>query len=280
MTKVDFAKQFNETHFIDKVYCQNKYGKTVWLYCNKYTLLTLKINDGSSVRLKLLTIKLKQGVIEAVKFNIWVPSSKINKYNLDEVLSITIPETSQEYDLPFFNIDSSLALLKHKNDSLKNIYNSGHETLIYFTSGKTKHDTIEIVENICYNLSFKNGTKTKYGVVQKITKDSIFITNFFNSNVALKNNKQFELLGFPFGDIIEIRLFKSGGLSYKTISLGEYFLSTKTRSRYWNYRPLWFAMQRMTGDIRFYRLWKTERGYSGLTEQNGNIYWYEGQQVE
>ncbi len=274
MTKDDFAKQFDKSNPVEKVYCQNKTGKTVWLHCNNITLLILTFNDNSTVKLMLMTIKLNDGVVEGVKFNNWVPSSKVFKYNFNEVKYITIPETPQEFESPYFNADSSSALSKHKNDSLENLYTSGNEIVLLFTTSKdSRHDTLEIIENACYHLSFKNGHKTEFGVVQKITQDSIYITNYFNSNVALKNNKRLELFGFLFSDIEEIRLLKSGGFSNNTIHLSEYNWSTKTRLKNPKHLPYWYTVHSMNGSVNLYRLWRTDRGYSAIKEVDGHTTW-------
>lgn len=281
MTRNDFQNQFNENSSLLKVYCHNEKGEKVWLYCNNNTMLTISLNNKKTEDLMLHTIKLKNDTIEAVRYNVWWENKKVERFSFNEVTAITIERKFQEGESPYFNADSGLAIVKQKNDSLNEIYSKGSEFVILLINTKEiKGDTLSIIENACYNLTFKDGVKTEYGVVQKITKDSIYVSNFFNAAMASKNKKNFELLGHPVSAIKEVRLLKAGGYSYNTIQLKNCTLSIINNERTVNKCPYWFAVDASTGGTNFYRLWKTDRGFSGITEKNGHAVWYEGEKLE
>lgn len=281
MTTEDFSKQFNENHYLKRVYCLNEKGEKVWLHCNNKTILTIHLKNNKTEDLMLQTIKLKQGIIEAVKYNVWMPTTKVNSFDFKEVETISIDRKFQEDERPYFNIDSSLTISKHKNDSLRNIYSDGNEYVIVLTKkGKSKIDTFRVIENACYHLTFNNGKETEFGVIQKITEDSIYTSNFFNSQMALKNDKPFELLGHRIIDVAEINLLKSGGYSYNTIKPSDYFVSIERRKRTVDNCPFWYAVNHLTGEVNFYRLWQIDGAIPGIKEKDGRAIWYEGERKE
>ena len=278
MTKEDFASQFNENLYLQKVYCQNEKGEKVWLHCTNSTILTISLKDKKPESLMLHTIKLKQGIIEAVKYNVWMPGKKINSFDLSEVVAISIERRFQEYETPYFNIDSVRAITKQKNDSLLDIYSYGSEFVIFLVSPKNfKNDTLKIQENACYNLTFKDGRKTEFGVVQKITEDSIYISNFFNPKAAQRSKKEFDLLGYLATDIKGISLLRSGGFIFNDVKTEDCVLYVENRKKNANNCPYWFAFSPTSGEINFYRLWQTNSGFPGITEINGKATWYEGE---
>ena len=282
MSREDFGNQFNEKQYLLSVYCHNEKGEKVWLYCNDNTILKISLKNNKTETLMLHTIKLKQGIIEAVRFNVWMPSKKVDNFDFKEVTTIAIEPKFQDYEGPYFNIDSCRIIAKQKNDSLRRTYTNRKEFVIYcMKSNKTKGDTLRLIENICYNLTFANGLKTEFGVVQNITKDSIYITNFFNIQMAVNKNKTFEVLGCLIKDIKEISLLKSGGYSYNNIKLENCILLVKNTIKNNNDCPVWFAINPMTGVINFYRFWQTDSGLSGITtEKDRKIVWYEGEETE
>ena len=108
----------------------------------------------------LHTIKLKQGIIEAVRYNVWMPIKKVDNFDFKEVATIAIESKFQDYERPYFNIDSCRIIAKQKNDSLRRTYTNRKEFVIYcIKSNKTKGDTLRLIENVCYNLTFANGLR-------------------------------------------------------------------------------------------------------------------------
>lgn len=276
LSKDEFIKQFNDSSTLDRVYCHNEKGNKVWLYVNKNSILTAKFIDKTEKELMLKSIKYFNGEIKAIEFNIWIPSNKTNKYNLSSIISFSIESKNQEYERPYFDIDSIRVLNHSKNDSIKKIYSTGNENVIFLIlKNPKKKDTILIMENACYNIKFKNNIETEYGVVQKITKDSIIISNSFNQNMANENKKEFKIYQFAINEINEIKLLKSGGYSYKTIKSEDFKIQIHERNKEIKSCPIWYSWDSISGEIGFYRLWLTEGGFSGIKEKEGKPIWYE-----
>jgi hypothetical protein len=281
MTKEDFANQFNENHFLERIYCQNENGQKVWLHCNNNTILTISFDDNKNEDLMLQSIKFKQSRIEAIKYNVWMPSKKISTFDFKEVNAIYIVRKYQEFERPFFDIDSIRNIAKQKNDSLRNIYNNGSENVIYVIKRNSdQSDTIRILENACYNLTFDDNNETEFGVVQKIVNDSIYISNYFNTRMASKKKKKYEQLGYRIKSIKKISLLKSGGYAFNYIEIDSNSLHIENVKRNVNRIPYWFAINPYLGEVNFYRLWQTDKGYPGITEKDGNAIWYEGERTE
>jgi len=277
LSKEDFINQFNESQYLNKVYCQNNLGETVWLFCNENTILNIVFKDSIRKKIMLQKTKLKQGIIETVNFSIWWPRNKIVKYDFNKVVEIYIEQKYQEDERPYFDIDSVRIECKKKNDSLRNHYNYEIENYILLIEyQKNSKDTIRIIENACYNITFIDGVQTKIGVVNKITNDSIFITNYFNSKIALKSKMEFIQLGYSIKELKSISLHKSGGYGYKEIEIVSRNIIIKNRSRDVSNMPYWFTYYVFDGEIRLYRIWLKENGYFGISEQDGRAVWYEG----
>lgn len=276
LSKDEFTKQFNDSSTLDRIYCHNEKGDKVWLYINQNSILTAKFIDKTEKEFILKSIKYFNGEIKAAEFNPWKLSNKMLKYNISSIVSFTLESKNQEYERPYFDLDSIKVLTQSKNDSIKKIYSSGNENVIFLVLKNTKgKDTLLVVENACYSMRFKNNLETEYGVVQKITKDSIIISNSFNQNMANEYKKDFKVYHFAINEISEIKLLKSGGYSYKTIKSEDFQIQIHERKKEIEICPIWYSWDRMTGEIGFYRLWLTERGFSGIKEKEGKPIWYE-----
>lgn len=275
MTKEEFAKQFNENSSLQMVSCKNPKGEKVLLRCFENTILSLQLKNNKTENLILHTIKFKQNKIEAIRYNVWKSSNKVSSFDFNDVVAISI---YNGYETPYFNIDSCQIVVKAKNDSLQNIYSNGTESVIYITNTTdSKTDTFRIIENACYNLTFTNGNQTEFGVVQKITTDTIYISNFFNPRMAMENKKNFELWAQPISQLSEINLLKSHGYSYKTVQLKHCLVSVENKKRNPANCPYWFAMNPTNGAVNLYRLWQTQHKFSAITEIEGKPIWYQGE---
>lgn len=277
ISKEEFINQFNESKYLNRVYCQNESGETIWLICNENTILNLVFDDDIIEKVMLQKTKLINDLIETIDYNVWWPSKKVANYSLEKVKKIYIERKFQEYERPYFNIDSVRNECERKNDSLKSYYNNRSEFyLLIIDDLENLEDSIYIIENACYNVTFRDGVITNYGVVNKITADSIFITNYFNSAMAIKNKSEFNLLKYSLDNLKSLSLLKSGGYGYNTIEIKERELLVDIRSIDISNMPYWFSFYDSDGKIRLYRLWLKENGYSGISEQNGRAVWYEG----
>lgn len=276
--KADFQKQFEAGIKENTIYCYKEDGSKVWFSFNKSTNLTIKLLNNEEKVLELHTVKYKNGIIEGRPFNVWLTSRKIYAINIDEVKSFHLERKFQESEQVFFDIDSSRNLAKLKNDSLSSRYLSRDELMInWVPKANVKKGTLLIRENACYNMVFKDGIRTENGVVQKITQDSIYISNTFNQEWAAGNKKEFKVLGYAIQDIMQLRVLKSGGYSYKELKAEDYDMIITKANKDNLSRPYWFAASYGTGEVGFYRAWLTERGFLGIMQKEGRIYWYEGE---
>jgi hypothetical protein len=276
--KDDFLKQISVGLKSDRIYCYKEDGSKVWLLFNKSTTLTIQLLNNGKKEVMLHTVKYQNGIIEAIEFNIWWTSKKIYTINIDEVHSFYIVrKTTNESEMSYFNIDSSRAVVRLKNDSLKSNYLSRDEYMIsWVAKAGAKKDSLRIRENACYHMGFKDNSHTEYGVVQKITADSIYISNTFNQEWATANGKEYKVYGYAVQDIIQLSLLKAGGFSYKVIKAEDYDVITTKANKNVLSLPYWFAINPSTGEQEFYRSWLTERGFIGIMEKEGRVYWYEG----
>lgn len=278
MASSDFTNQFNKTKFLQRVYCTNEKKEKVWLYCNDNTNLTITLSNKKQEKLLLSTIRYYDGKIEAIKYNVWMPSRKVSSFNLNEITSIFIVKEFEEYEKPYFNISDSLIIAKRKNDSLTKVYMSTERNVIFLTKDiKSKIDTFRIMEDGCYNLTFQDGVETNFGVVQKITLDSIFISNYFNQRIASKFKKDFKNLGYQIKEIKKVNLLELNGRSFnqREFDRNNIFLQKENLKIYRNAH--WYAVDYYSGEISLYRLLQTEKKLTGITENKGFIVWFEGE---
>ena len=276
LSKEDFINQFNDSVTLRRVYCYNEAGKKVFLSINENTILVLELKNNTKLKLMLRTIKYKQGIISSVEYNVWWPSKTISKFNLSDITSFTIYRKFGESESHYYNIDSCRAIRQIKNDSLKMVYSSGSEYIIYLISRNSlNNDTISIIENVCYHINFKDNNEIEYGIIRKITEDSIIISNNFMQKKELKDNKEYKIFRYKIKDIQGLRLLKSGGYSYKEVDIRNFNVISAKVKRNPLRCPCWFDFNITIGEIDFYRSWRTENGYKGITKKDGKYFWYE-----
>lgn len=276
--KDDFLKQLSTGSIRpSRVYCYKEDGSKVWLFYNKNSILTIKLTADRKKDVILHTVKLKNGIIEATEYNVWWPTTKVYTVNIDDVHSFYIERKTQESVMNFVDIDSSRNLVRSKNDSLKSIYTSRDELVISWVAKvNAKKDTFYIRENACYHMDFKDKRQTEYGIVQKITKDSIYVSNVYNQEWATVNKTTYTIFGYAIKDIMQLRLLKSGGYSYTAVKSEDYDMITIKADKNSLRSPCWYAASPGTGNLEFYRAWLTARGFLGIREEKGRMYWYEG----
>ncbi len=273
----DFKTQFSDSVLRPIIFCQNKKGEKVWLHHSDKSIITFSIEEERKKSLILNSVKLKDGVVQGLKFStFWGKTKKLETVDFNKIIKIIIEPGVGGYATPYFNIDSSLALLKTKNDSLIQLYNNGTEFQIHYLNlGLEQKDTIKLIENALYNLQFNDGNKTEFGIVTKITSDSIYITNYLNSAMAERRDKEFEIYKYDISSIKKIYLLKPGYRSYNSIDLNEFKLTVIGTKRDPKNCPYWYSMDQGSGAIHLYRIWQTEMGFSGITVIDGRAIWYE-----
>lgn len=276
LSKEDFIKQFSDSSFsydrlrLSRIYCHNEKGDKVWLYFNQNSILIATLNDNRKKELMLHSIKYVIDEIQAKEFNVWMPRNKI--YKINEIASLTIEKKYKGAESPYFNVDSVRVLCDNKNDSIKKLYSTGNEYVVsLILTNKRKKDTLLIMEKACYHMKFKDNSETVFGVVQKITKDSIIISSSFNQNMANWHKKEFKIYHFPINDISEIKLLKTGGYSFKTIKMEDVPFEVIERKKEIKNRPIWYSFYATLGEIDFYRAFFIEGGlFGGVAEKGGN----------
>lgn len=281
--KADFINQFSNPKSLSRVYCFNEEGNKVWFMTTKNTLLTLKLKDNNEKVLILHTVKYDSETIEAIEFNTWslsmLPKKKTSIFNIGDVESFTMERrfNDHEYEMPFFNLDSIRNVVRSKNDSLRKEYAAGTEWVICLTAKeKPDGDTLAIRSNASYHINFKDNNRVEYGVVKKITQDSIYISSSFNKAMAASSKKEYTIYQYPINDISGLRLLKSDHYSAREIKLEDYNIIIKKIDKVILGNPCWYAADPLRGEIKFYRFWRTDRGFSGITEIDGKAIWYEG----
>lgn len=276
ISKTDFIAQFTDPSPLNRFYCTDEAGTKVWLDCNDNSELTLKIKNNKEKVLTIHTVKYKNDTIEGAEASVWMPRKKLSTFNIQDVISFTIEGKFQEQVLPYFNRDSLYAVVIKLNDSLKAKYATGTELIINLhAKEKPKSDTIPIIANACYHIGFKDNINIWNGVVQKITKDSIYISSSFNPEMAAANKVEYKIHSYAIHDISDLKLLKSGGYGYKTIKIEDYDIAVKEVESTTLCCPYWYTLDNRFGQIRFYRSFLTDSCFPGITEIDGKPTWFE-----
>lgn len=273
ITKDDFVKQVSDSA-VDRLYCINSKGDKVWITNLQNSILKIQLKDNSvkNIEYRLQSIKIIKDSIIGELLN---SPNKLKQINLNDIESLMIICDSHN-EIAYFNLDSCKSLLKLKNDSLNISCHKSNEIVIYLEP-KMKEvpilDSISIYENACYNIDFNDNVKINHGVIQKITMDSIFITNTFNLNTAKHENINYKVLRYSIKDISQIRVMKKNGLTFTKLNPEKYDFVPIIINSDKLLCPCWFELDEFTGEIIFYREWLLSTGYFGVTEKNGLIYY-------
>ncbi len=271
-----FISQFSDSTTPSRIYCMNKKGEKIWLTNIISFYMTLKLKDSGLKSIVLTSARYKNGMVEGMELNETLfKKDKSVSVSLSDVSIITIfPPYSVAS--PYYDFDSSKKIWNAKNDSLNNYFSSGSVPVIYFISkNKSKPDSILIFENACYNIIFKDNAQTNSGVVEKITRDSIYISSSFNINTAMADKVDYKILQYSINDITALRLLKGGGFSYKKINTSDYDLTVVEKEKNKLMRPCFVKINPRTGEIYLYRRLLTLTGFAAIMEKNGKTYWYE-----
>jgi hypothetical protein len=271
----DFIGQFSNDSTLSRIYCFNKKGEKVWLTNIQNFILTLVLKDGKPKKIKLGSAKYKNGLITGVDLKRSDFKIRMATFDFTNISSIVV-QAYYSIESPYFDFDSSKKVWQVKADSLDKLYSSEKELVLYLMpKDNTKKDTLLIYANACYAINFSNNVHIKNGVVQKITTDSIYISNNFDSNTAKANKEDYKVLKYSFGDIKEISILKGNGFSYKNINITDFIIVPIELEKDKLVQPCWFEINSYSGKVEFYRLLLTANGFLGIKAENGKIYWYE-----
>ena len=276
--KADFIAQFSSPRFLNMVYCFNEKGNKVWIYCGDDLPLYLKLKNGKKKEVRIRTVIYKNDTITATEYVGWrslLPSKKIVSYNIDEVESYNI--LGRLGGVPYFNLDSCRTVVRSKNDSLKNEYATGTEFVIKLTAkNRAKKDSFYIRADVCYHIHFKDDAYATFGVVMKITADSIYISNSFDTAMAKENKKVYTIYGYPVKDMESVDLRKLNNFTSRKAKIEDYDVEIIKMDKNILRCPSWYAFDGRSTNIRFYRTFKVDGTLLGITEVGGQAIVYEG----
>jgi hypothetical protein len=275
LSKEDFQRQFSDSVALSKngrVYCSREDGRKVWLFFNEGTTLTVH-QAADKQRLLLRTVRYSDGLVTGrAPDALGLPKNRHSIW-MEDVVAFEIERRAGEGEMPYFNDDSARVVAQLKNDSLVRWCKADNSTVIYLKSRKDSGlDTITLVQEACYTLRFRDGQRANFGVIQRLTPDSIYISTGFSPTATVSNGAPYTILAYPIREIAFLELLKSGGYSTKKAMLEDYDVVPGTSNG--NYCPLWYSGA-YGGELRLFRRWLTASGYAGISEQNGKVIWAE-----
>jgi hypothetical protein len=271
LPKEDFLKQFSNGAIPPtEIYCFREDGSKVWLIYRNNSIMTIQLTSNGKKEVILPTVTLKDSLINAREYNVWIGKGKSYTVNINDVQSFYIETKAGESIRKFVDTEDGRKLAEMKNDSLKHVFDNHEELLIRWVP-KGKGDTLYIREHACYHMEFKDQRATFFGIVQKITKDSIYISSAYNEEWAAANKKTYAIYGYAIQDISQLNLLKSGGFTYRKAVSENYNLGIIHLSN--EHPPFWYSVNPGNGKVVQYTYWLTDRGYIGVMHENGRMYW-------
>jgi hypothetical protein len=194
-----------------RIACVDKNNQKVWLYLDKNVRLHVRPKKSKSFTVMgLTTVKFKNDSL----FGIY--TGGIGSYKripfLDIDTSFIIAEFARKNK--YFNNDSLLHIAEGRNDSLKKIIDSGPFNLLHVKNRiKSNQNGISdrdsgffIGPNLVCNLKFVNNLTFYQGLITRITKDSIYLTNCFSDSIAHNYKISIVEFGFKITEMTEILL--------------------------------------------------------------------------
>lgn len=276
MAVSDFSETFADTSSPEQLICRNEKGEKLIAGYSHNARLKLLLKDKSEKTILSSSVKFSKDKIIATYLTKFWEKEKACEIALDEIETITIREMWIAWTIPYYDLDSLQNQQRNKMDSLVKEYATTDRLFLeLIPKNKQQTDTIRVFENACYHLEIKNNQEFQYGIIQKITSDSITISTVFSPSQTntLNKNSQFQ---FSLQDIKKINALKSGGIGVKAFLVSDYELSTKQSPKNLPIVPCWYSISRINGELYFYRLMLTEDGFKGIRYENDKYYWFEG----
>lgn len=272
LTIKELLDQLMDTIEYDRVRCSNSNGELVWLDIRGgATLKIQEIDNGQIHSLNIahvhLTVDSLRGKTDNQKSIISISLSKIDSVWINHIF----PKTN-----PYFDPIKVSNRVKLLNDSLDQFCFIDSRYSIYLNPVKSKvpiQDSIILDEGECYNMIFVDDVRVQHGVLQKITKDSIFITNSFNHNTAKREKKDYTVLRYSIKDIKALKLQTNNGVTFKKITNSQYVFEAIPFDKENTGCSSYYTWDEYTGQIYFYRFWLVERGFVPIREQDGHLSW-------
>jgi hypothetical protein len=272
LTTQDLVTQFSDTIKYNRISCKDDKGDIVWLYLNAHTSLQiLEKNQSKPLEFNIYSTRCSNDSLKGKLQNFRGTDRSIS---LDDISTISLKTIFPKESI-FFNLDSCKKIVTEKNDSLDKICLSKNELAIYLVpinNNAPIKDSIGIFTNACYFINFTN-SQIKRGVITKITEDSIYITNAFSKEVAIRSKIEFKVLKYRVDEITSIILYHESGIIANKLDRKDYKFITKEINSLDSYCSCWYVCDEFTGDIWLYRDELTAIGYVGVKEINGEVYW-------
>jgi hypothetical protein len=176
-----------------------------------------------------------------------------------------------EQETPFVNLDSCRQVARSKNDSILNAYATGTELIIeLIAKDRATKDTLPILTGACYNIKFKDGNHITWGVVKKITRDSIYITSSFDAEVAAKEKTIYTMYMYANSDIAGLELVKANHYTARKIDAADYDMMLENVNK-GLLKYLWsYSVAPYNGELMFNIPYLADGHFSMITDQDGH----------
>lgn len=276
MTKNDFIETYQDTARPSQLILRKvPEEKLLAGYYYVGTQLKLFFNDDSQKTIFSKSVKISGDSVEATEITKFWHNKRPTTFDLNNLDSVSIRKMWISWTTPYFDIDSLENRHTVKTDSLEQEYASKNRFYLELVPlNRDDSDTIRILENACYSLDMADGEEFRYGVIEKITLDSLVISKRFSpEELAKDDNDDYR---YAHADIKRINLLKSGGVGNKSVPASDYTITLLESPKDFRYSPCWYSISRVNGTLNFYRLLLTENGFKGISFKEGKYFWFEG----
>lgn len=273
--KDDFASLFSDTIMPSTLYINSAAGERLRAGYHKHASVYVEMRETKKKKILLHTVKVNNDSVHAIELTPFWERKIPTEFSLNDVETISIQKMFVTYAVPTFNLDSLNNICKAKMDSIDKDYKNQERYEIHLLDkNQQRQDTLKLLENACYHFLFKDGSEQAYGVIYKITKDSIYISDDFNYSTIVNKKTIDNLSGFSIEDIAGLRLMRGGGTVSKRIDFENFQVHFVRQND--SFCPCWYSFSQLSGEINFYRLILTAHGFRGIKKDNGRYYWFEG----
>jgi hypothetical protein len=233
--------------------------------------------------LDINTVKLKNDTVYGVKVfpsntRISIPWSTVKTIEVDVPINQNIKFRSKLDDY------HSVGRKKELNDSLKSVFDANSKYVVHWVPSNNPNwegAEVFLIERACFHFVFSDDKEVYYGIVQKITKDSIYVSSTFNNVVASKQKIDYKILKYKISDITTLKLPSNSGFGFKKLRAKNYILKVVpyTPGEMDEIRdqisgcPDFYYMEKQTLKFTYYVNFLTERGFVAIHESGGGIYW-------
>lgn len=276
----DLKDQFSKKSDYNMVCCRNSAGSKVYVDREGLVLsLTIK-GQKTACRFMAERTECLGDAISGSELTLFGQKKSVN---LDDISKIELTGRTR-FICNFSQKDSLEKIVDLKNDSIKHNYNLNSKYVIYWRS-KSKivsyKDSVMIMEKACYHFVFADNKEVYYGIVMKITPDSVFVSSAFSGANAKKEGVEYKILKYKISDIKILKLPRNSGFGYKKLYAKDYELDviafkhsyTHIMWDFYSGCPEFYSIILWNWELVYSVNLLTERGFVPIREDNGRIYW-------